>query len=149
MTEQEKFEDVIKQAGKSHLLVKNENGEYLNLAVAAMFEVFESRQPEIDALRKELEQVKMHDVMLIRFVKEIATNFDCDTDAHKYGTFCRQCEAKNTLATTSEQIEAYKQEIIAQAKAEQREADALKCECNFSIEGIAEACAKAIRNNKE
>lgn len=99
MTEQEKFEDILIQAGKPQFLVKNENGEYINLATAAMFEVFKARQPEIDALRKELDQVKMHNVML----------FDA-LGKHDYlGSNIR------ALRATSEQVEAYRAEIIAQS----------------------------------
>lgn len=31
------------------------------------------------------------------FVQEIRDGFDCDEDAHKYGTFCRCCEATKLL----------------------------------------------------
>ena len=27
------------------------------------------------------------------FVKDIRDNYDCDSDAHKYGTWCRCCQA--------------------------------------------------------
>lgn len=32
------------------------------------------------------------------FVRNIATGFDCDSDAHRYNTFCRCCEAEKLLA---------------------------------------------------
>lgn len=32
------------------------------------------------------------------FLREIAEDFDCDEDAHKYGTTCRACSAKLALA---------------------------------------------------
>ena len=31
------------------------------------------------------------------FVKDAAHNWDCDEDGHKYGTYCRACEAKIIL----------------------------------------------------
>jgi hypothetical protein len=31
------------------------------------------------------------------FVKNIASNYDCDEDAHKYNTPCRCCDAKALL----------------------------------------------------
>lgn len=31
------------------------------------------------------------------FVKDAAHNWDCDEDGHKYGTYCRVCEAKIIL----------------------------------------------------
>lgn len=39
--------------------------------------------------------------MLREFARECATNFDCDRDAHRYQTFCRQCEARAALAATA------------------------------------------------
>lgn len=31
------------------------------------------------------------------FIQNIATGFDCDSDAHKYNTYCRCCEAQKLL----------------------------------------------------
>lgn len=31
------------------------------------------------------------------FVKSIQEDYDCDRDAHRYGTQCRSCEAKRLL----------------------------------------------------
>ena len=39
------------------------------------------------------EEVKL----LIDFVKDCATNWDCDNDSHKYNTPCRMCEAEKVL----------------------------------------------------
>jgi hypothetical protein len=39
------------------------------------------------------EEVKL----LIDFVKDCATNWDCDNDSHKYNTPCRMCEAQKVL----------------------------------------------------
>ncbi len=36
--------------------------------------------------------------LLIGFVKDCATNWDCDSDAHKYGTTCRACGAQKLLS---------------------------------------------------
>jgi len=35
--------------------------------------------------------------LLIDFVKDCATNWDCDNDSHKYNTPCRMCEAEKVL----------------------------------------------------
>lgn len=42
------------------------------------------------------EQYKMN-CMAIKFIHDIATNWDCDTDSHKYGNPCRKCEANDIL----------------------------------------------------
>ena len=39
---------------------------------------------------------------LVAFVNDIATNYDHDSDAHKYGTTCRVCEAEALLAYLEE-----------------------------------------------
>lgn len=39
---------------------------------------------------------------LIAFVQDIATNYDCDADGHKYGTYCRRCEAARILKDLGE-----------------------------------------------
>ena len=31
------------------------------------------------------------------FIKDLATNYDCDEDSHKYDTGCRVCNAKDLL----------------------------------------------------
>lgn len=31
------------------------------------------------------------------FIRDCAENFDCDNDAHVFGTLCRKCEAKEIL----------------------------------------------------
>lgn len=36
------------------------------------------------------------------FVRDVANNYDCDSDAHRYGTPCRACEAKQLLATIND-----------------------------------------------
>ena len=33
----------------------------------------------------------------IAFVKDIESNWDCDSDSHRYGTPCRSCEATKLL----------------------------------------------------
>jgi hypothetical protein len=34
------------------------------------------------------------------FIRDVATNYDHDEDAHKYGTRCRKCEAAKLLVTS-------------------------------------------------
>ena len=36
------------------------------------------------------------------FCRDVAYNFDCDSDAHKYGTTCRACEAKELYEKSKE-----------------------------------------------
>jgi hypothetical protein len=38
---------------------------------------------------------------LREYARECADNFDCDNYAHRYQTFCRQCEARAALAATA------------------------------------------------
>ncbi len=35
---------------------------------------------------------------LMSFVESLVSGWDCDTDAHKYGTQCRKCEAAKLIA---------------------------------------------------
>lgn len=35
---------------------------------------------------------------LVAFAKDVRDNFDCDADAHRYGTMCRCCEAGAVLS---------------------------------------------------
>ena len=32
-----------------------------------------------------------------QFIKTVRDDFDCDRDAHRYGTLCRACEAKKII----------------------------------------------------
>jgi hypothetical protein len=34
---------------------------------------------------------------LVYFIKDIASNYDCDEDAHRYNTICRQCSAQELI----------------------------------------------------
>jgi len=34
---------------------------------------------------------------LMKFIKDVADNYNCDQDAHKYGTRCRECEAQKLV----------------------------------------------------
>ncbi len=40
---------------------------------------------------------------LLSALKEIRDDFDCDSDAHKYGTTCRCCLAKKAIASVKGQ----------------------------------------------
>lgn len=40
---------------------------------------------------------KIRESDLFYLIKDIATNYDHDEDAHKYNTRCRQCEAQKIL----------------------------------------------------
>lgn len=48
----------------------------------------------LSTLTAELDDAKpqIHDLM--EFARDVADNWDCDSDAHKYGTPCRACQAK-------------------------------------------------------
>ena len=40
----------------------------------------------------------LEEAALVSFVESLVSGWDCDTDAHKYGTQCRKCEAAKLLA---------------------------------------------------
>lgn len=42
---------------------------------------------------------------VIDFIRDIATNWDCDSDGHKYDTGCRKCEAKKLYRLFKQQKE--------------------------------------------
>lgn len=147
MTEQEKFEAVIKAPPYEHTCAKYTDktlrpSEYSNYETLLAWHIWEEcaaqKQAEVDALRKELEQAKTHNVMLFDAIKSVLDD-----------EFRSIVIARNAINATTEQVEAYKQEIIAWAKAEQRERDAI-----FVLRGVGdfrlgkEIC-EAIRNNKE
>ena len=39
------------------------------------------------------------------FCKDVADNYDCDSDAHKYNTGCRSCNAKAMIEKSKEYAE--------------------------------------------
>lgn len=52
-----------------------------------------SDQGRKDNVRKIADQVKDME----KFIETISSDFDCDSDAHRYNTFCRCCEAEKLL----------------------------------------------------
>jgi len=50
------------------------------------------------AMKDELSRLRAERNRLLKFIEGIATNYDCDSDGHKYGTHCRCCEAYTLLA---------------------------------------------------
>lgn len=142
MTEQEKFEewhrsDIPQFEGELRYCDVNMSPVDVWLACATQ------KQAEIDAMRKELERAKAHSVMLLNAV----IYADVALSEYEDSNHQSRKETAKAITATSEQIESYKQEIIAQAKAEQRESDANLCD---SMHGERNGdCAEAIRNNKE
>lgn len=47
--------------------------------------------------------------ILKNFAKDCRDGFDCDSDAHKYHTTCRSCEAKRILENISENSIIYQE----------------------------------------
>lgn len=37
-------------------------------------------------------------------LETVANGFDCDNDAHRYGSYCRKCEAKKALSTIKGEV---------------------------------------------
>ncbi len=42
---------------------------------------------------------------LLEFAQDIASNYDCDQDAHRYDTRCRKCCAKEVILQATEQTQ--------------------------------------------
>jgi len=51
-----------------------------------------------DQAAAELRRLHAVNEGLMSFVESLVSGWDCDTDAHKYGTQCRKCEAAKLLA---------------------------------------------------
>ena len=47
---------------------------------------------------------------IISFLKSISDGFDCDSDGHKYGNYCRSCQANDILRDMG--IKTFHQEMI-------------------------------------
>jgi hypothetical protein len=52
----------------------------------------------------DLLEAREHIKELLTFCRDISSNYDCDSDGHKYGTGCRSCEAQNLLDKFKEYI---------------------------------------------
>ncbi len=52
----------------------------------------------VNALCDAYEEIEKQRDELMAALKEIRDDFDCDSDAHKYGTTCRCCLAKKAIA---------------------------------------------------
>lgn len=53
---------------------------------------------EVQPLRDQVAVLTQERDELKSFVLDVRDNWDCDLDAHKYGTTCRSCEAKRLTA---------------------------------------------------
>ena len=51
---------------------------------------------EIESKAKEMDMEQKK--LLISFIEDIAENWDCDDDSHRYNTICRKCEAEKLLS---------------------------------------------------
>lgn len=47
--------------------------------------------------KQTIEKLQNENLVFRKFIRNISENYDCDRDAHKYGTGCRCCEARNLL----------------------------------------------------
>jgi hypothetical protein len=90
---QETIYEVAERLVKEHPDFKLEGyTEYQNGRFNGIIEGIEWQQEQDKKMYSE-EEVKL----LIDFVKDCATNWDCDNDSHKYNTPCRMCEAQKVL----------------------------------------------------
>ena len=66
--------------------------------ITLMIEQMVGMKDQIEQLTKEMDEAVM-------ILKDIRDNYDCDKDAHKYGTSCRCCMAAKFLSTLSKDKE--------------------------------------------
>jgi hypothetical protein len=72
----------------------------------------------------DLDTLQADNARLREALKEIRDNFDCDNDAHRYGSTCRCCLAEKTLDATPEQsLAAYRNKELTKVTELERERD--------------------------
>lgn len=49
----------------------------------------------------EVQRLQQHKIELRAALRDFRDNFDCDRDAHKYGTTCRCCRSSEALDGTA------------------------------------------------
>ena len=59
-----------------------------------------------DNLKHEIEALQMQNSLFRKFIENVSTNYDCDSDGHKYGTGCRCCEANELLNPKIQGVES-------------------------------------------
>ena len=57
----------------------------------------EPHDPQVDRLTSENDRLRARVAELEEFARNVAYNYDCDTDAHRLGTRCRCCDAEALL----------------------------------------------------
>ena len=68
--------------------------EWENKGIAEWRDIALEREQQLITSQKQ-------NALLRECLRDIRDNFDCDSDAHKYGTPCRCCSAKEALAATT------------------------------------------------
>ena len=53
---------------------------------------------ELEAVKKQLDTERQLADRLAEALRDIRDNYDCDSDAHKYGTGCQCCIARAALS---------------------------------------------------
>lgn len=71
-----------------------------------------------DYYGRKLAIAEEHNLRMWEFIKDVAVNWDCDNDAHKYGTPCRSCEAEKILSipASTEALDKYVAEKVKELK---------------------------------
>lgn len=67
------------------------------LEIARLREDLLRCQREYRKQSKELNKAEFKTAQLVSFARDVAANYDCDKDAHRYRTPCRKCEAAAAL----------------------------------------------------
>lgn len=104
--------DILELAKKNKAILIIEKDYFKCQQGEIHFESSSDLEAFADAIRKE-QAAKI--AMLHEFARECANNWDCDSDAHKYGTLCRACEAKKALSATEADAAKFIAEIEANA----------------------------------
>lgn len=111
-----------KRASSYKLLVSSmEKQKDIHLAERIKFReslaTLDSERAANERLTQERDALQADNARLMEAMKEIRDDFDCDNDAHRYGTTCRCCLAEKTLDATPEQsLAAYRNKVIDTAK---------------------------------
>lgn len=68
----------------------------------SMYEEHSKMLEQYDSMKKDWYQANERIHKLEKALKNVRDNYDCDDYAHKHGTICRSCDAKEALKETDD-----------------------------------------------
>lgn len=93
----------------------NKNGskahEVLNNDFARLLQADNRKAIKIADLKSGKQELEAKLAMAVGELRTVAEDFDCDSDAHKYNSYCRACNAQKVLQVTVPDIQAYKENL--------------------------------------